>query len=120
MAQITVKINGYGYTVGCEDGQEGHLQAMAAQVDSRIESIKALGGNSGESRLLLLASLLMDDEIHDLKVEAENLRDMVNRATRKDGKERAAEIAKQDNDLLRKIGHLAVRAEQIAEGLERT
>ena len=47
MAQVTVKINGFTYTVGCEDGQEGHLQAMAAQVDNRIDSIKALGGNSG-------------------------------------------------------------------------
>jgi cell division protein ZapA len=32
MAQVTVKINGYSYTVGCEDGQEAHLQAMASQV----------------------------------------------------------------------------------------
>ena len=48
MAQVTVKVNGYTYTVGCEDGQELHLQAMATQVDSRVESIKALGGNSGE------------------------------------------------------------------------
>ena len=30
MAQVTVKVNGYTYTVGCEDGQEAHLQAMAA------------------------------------------------------------------------------------------
>ena len=28
---------------------------MAAQVDNRVDSIKALGGNSGEVRLLLLA-----------------------------------------------------------------
>ncbi len=69
MAQVTVKINGYTYTVGCEDGQEPHLQAMAAQVDTRVESIKAIGGNSGESRLLVLAALLMADEIHDLRVE---------------------------------------------------
>ena len=59
MAQVTVKINGYSYTVGCEDGQEDHLMAMADQVESRIDSIKALGGQSGESRLLVLASLLL-------------------------------------------------------------
>ncbi len=44
MAQLTVKINGYAYTVACEDGQEAHLQEMARQVEQRIESIKALGG----------------------------------------------------------------------------
>ncbi|HEY0421205.1 MAG TPA: cell division protein ZapA, partial [Acetobacteraceae bacterium] len=74
MAQVTVKINGYSYTVGCEDGQEQHLVAMADQVESRIESIKALGGQSGESRLLVLASLLMADELHDMKAELETAR----------------------------------------------
>ena len=29
MAQVTVRINGYSYTVGCRDGEEQHLQAMA-------------------------------------------------------------------------------------------
>ena len=74
MAQVTVKVNGYAYTVGCEDGQESHLQAMSTQVDGRIDSIKALGGNAGEARLLLLAALLMADEIHDLRIELDVLR----------------------------------------------
>src|SRR5579875_3185759 len=66
MAQVTVKINGYAYTVGCEDGQEAHLQAMAEEVDRRVDSIKAIGGQSGEARLLALAALLLADELHDL------------------------------------------------------
>jgi cell division protein ZapA len=74
MAQVTVRINGYAYTVGCEDGQEAHLQRMAEQVESRINSIKALGGQSGEARLLVLASLLMADELHDLNIEINRLR----------------------------------------------
>jgi cell division protein ZapA len=119
MAQVTVKINGYVYVVGCEDGQEPHLQAMATQVDSRVDSIKALGGNSGESRLLVLAALLMADEIHDLRVETENLRTVANRAARKDGKPVPTETIKPDTDLVHKISRLAVRAEQIADGLER-
>src|SRR5580658_6857195 len=116
MAQVTVKINGYTYGVGCEDGQEPHLAAMATQVDSRIDSIKALGGNSGESRLLVLAALLMADEIHDLRIEMENLRAIASRAAKREGKEPPA---KQEADLARKIGRLAVRAEQIADGMER-
>lgn len=66
MAQLNIRINGYAYTVGCEDGQEAHLQAMAAEVERRIEQVKALGGQSGEARMLVLASLLMADELHDL------------------------------------------------------
>ncbi len=66
MAQVTIRINGYAYVVGCEDGQEAHLQAMANHVDRRVERIKSLGGQSGEARLLALAALLMADELYDI------------------------------------------------------
>jgi cell division protein ZapA (FtsZ GTPase activity inhibitor) len=36
MAQVTVKINGFAYPVGCEDGQEAHLQAMASRRSAAI------------------------------------------------------------------------------------
>ena len=114
MAQVTVKVNGYTYTVGCEDGQEAHLQAMAAQVDSRVDSIKALGGNSGESRLLLLVALLMADEVHDLRSEAQALRATVARQGRAAGT--AGEAV--DAELGKRLGQLASRAEEIAASLE--
>ena len=37
MAQVTVRINGYAYTVGCQDGEEQHLVAMAGEVERRID-----------------------------------------------------------------------------------
>ena len=43
MAQLTIKINGYAYTVSCEDGQEAHLQAMAQDIDQRVGKIKEMG-----------------------------------------------------------------------------
>lgn len=119
MAQVTVKINGYAYTVGCEDGQEPHLLAMAEQVEKRVDSIKAIGGNSGEARLLVLVSLLMADELHDLRMEVDLLRSAVARAARMPGKDRPAEPpARMDPELAGKLGRLAVRAEEIASGLE--
>lgn len=72
MAQVSLKINGYAYTVGCEDGQEDHLRAMASAVEERMTRVKALGTQSGESRLLVLAALLMADELHDLAAELAN------------------------------------------------
>lgn len=108
MAQVTVKINGYTYTVGCEDGQEQHLQAMAAQVENRIDSIKALGSTSGEARLLVLASLLMADELHDTRIELESLRALPGRGKR----------AEKEGEPSRRLGRLAVKAEQIAANLE--
>ena len=111
MAHVTIKLNGYSYTVGCEDGQEAHLMAMADQVESRIESIKKLGGSSGESRLLVLTALLLADEIHDMRIEMEALR-----AT---AAHPPAAPAKSEADTNRRIRKLAARAEQIAADLER-
>ena len=112
MAQVTIRINGYAYVVGCEDGQEMHLQSMAAHVDRRIERIKAIGGQSGEARLLALSALLMADELYDISA------DRLPAAT-------AAMIA--DAEAIRgraewrerQLLSLAERAEAIAEMLER-
>ena len=40
MAQVTLRINGYAYTLGCKDGEEKHLEAMAAEVGRRIEGVR--------------------------------------------------------------------------------
>ena len=66
MAQVTVRINGYAYTVGCQDGEEQHLEAMAGEVDRRIESVRAVAGPSGEARMLVMASLLMADDLFEM------------------------------------------------------
>ena len=69
MGQVTVRVGGYSHPVSCEDGQEAHLVALAAEVDRRVSSVRTMGGSYGEPRLLLLAALLLADEVHDLKVE---------------------------------------------------
>ncbi len=106
MAQVTVKINGYTYTVGCEDGQEHHLLQMAADVESRIDSIKSLGSQSGEARLLVLAALLMADELHDQRSMLHNLQSEL------------ARLPKAEQDAKIRLARLADRAEEIADGLE--
>ena len=118
MAQLTVRINGYSYTVACEDGQEAHLQDMARQVEARIESIKALGSPSGEGRLLVLAALLMADELHDTAIELHALRGQAGAPspTSESGEAPADDgsAAKQ----ARRIARLARKAENIAASLE--
>ena len=65
MAQVTLRINGYAYTIGCRDGEEQHLQSMAAQVEQRIDRIKSTAGQSGEARMLVMAALLMADDLFE-------------------------------------------------------
>ena len=69
MAQVTIKINGYAYNIGCQDGEEAHLHAMAEQIEDRVTKAKSLGSQSGEARLLVMAALIMADELHDLQLD---------------------------------------------------
>jgi cell division protein ZapA len=112
MAQMTVKINGYSYTVACEDGQEAHLQDMAHEVEARIESIKAMGSPSGEGRLLVLAALLMADELHDTAIELDSLRNQ----PAPSGTPTMVDPGQERQN--RRIAKLARKAEDIAASLE--
>jgi cell division protein ZapA len=105
MAQVTIRINGYAYTVGCEDGQEAHLEQMAAEIEQRINSIKSIGGQSGEARLLMLAALLLADELHDLRRGTKPAEAPAPVSTGSDSERRA------------KLRRVAARAEEIAADL---
>ncbi|GAB3591694.1 hypothetical protein APE01nite_15650 [Acetobacter peroxydans] len=110
MALVSVLINGHSYTVGCENGQERHVQAMAHQVEHRVQRVRSLGF-SGDARVLVLAALLMADEIQDLS----NSRIPESTAQAVHDVERLrAERAMQDSRLL----DLAERAEALAAELE--
>ncbi len=122
MGQVSLLINGYSYLVGCEDGQEAHLQSMGRDIQKRIDSIRALG-QTGEARLLVLVSLLMADELHD----KDAVLAMRGQATAPPpiaplpvvaAPAAAPEPAKPDPRLLETIRRLADRAEEIAASLE--
>jgi cell division protein ZapA len=104
MAQVTLRINGYAYTLGCQDGEEKHLEAMGAEVSNRIDGVRAAAGPSGEARMLVMAALMMADDIFELR--------------RKLQEAEAAVAPKPDPKLGRKLNRMAKRAEEIAEGLE--
>ena len=63
MAQLTIEVNGRSYAVGCEDGQEAHLRSLAASVDQQVRSLAGDVGPLGETRLLLMAALMLADEL---------------------------------------------------------
>ena len=104
MAQVTLRINGHAHTIGCKDGEEAHLLAMAEEVEKRVERAKALGISSGETKLLVMAALFMADELHDMAAELQNARK---------AKPGTPERAKSE-----RISRLAARAEDIATSLE--
>jgi cell division protein ZapA len=67
MAQINVDVNGRPYAVGCEDGQEQHLQDLAKMFDRQVRQISQDMGQLGDTRLFLMGALLLADELYDAR-----------------------------------------------------
>ncbi len=65
MAEITLTINNRNYDIACDDGHEDHLRRLGAYVDRRVNDLAAAVGQIGEPRLLVMASLLIADELHE-------------------------------------------------------
>ena len=63
MAQVTVLVNGRNYTLACEDGEEEHLTALANFIDARVAELGRSVGQVGDARLMLMASLVVADEL---------------------------------------------------------
>jgi cell division protein ZapA len=62
MAEVILSVGGYSYKMACRDGEEPHLQKLAAAVDTKVKEAQAAVGNTSEIRQLLFAALLFADE----------------------------------------------------------
>lgn len=69
MAEVVVSINKRSYSVACDDGQEPHLRKLAASLDKRVEQLVEQMGQIGDQRLLLMAGLLLADEMDELEAQ---------------------------------------------------
>lgn len=110
MALVTVTLNGRKYEIACDDGQEAHLEKLAAYVDSRVAELVGAVGNVGDAQLLVMAGLVIADDLSEALAE----RDALKAA----GKGAGDRVAAQ-NALGKTIDSLAQRIEHIAERLER-
>ena len=63
MSQVNVTINGRQFRMACEDGQEGHLQQLAKDLDDRIVALRGQFGEIGDARLTVMAALMVADEL---------------------------------------------------------
>jgi len=69
MPQVAVTVNGRDYSIACDEGQESQVQKLARYVDGKVEGLVKSVGQIGEPRLLMMTSLLIADELSDLREE---------------------------------------------------
>src|SRR5262249_49051204 len=67
-----VMVNSKAFTIACDDGEEDHLRQLAAIVDGKVRELLGSVGNVGDTRLLLMAALLIADEHHGGKIEGDH------------------------------------------------
>jgi cell division protein ZapA len=65
MGQVVVKINSRDFSLNCDDGQEPRIRRLAQYVDSKVAEFVKTNGQVGEARLILLAAILLADELSD-------------------------------------------------------
>ena len=65
MAEVVVTVNGRDFPLSCADGQEARTRRLAQYVDAKIGEFAKSLGQAGETRLLLLAALVIADELSD-------------------------------------------------------
>jgi cell division protein ZapA len=77
VAHVQVTIAGRSYRMACGDGEEKHLEALAAAFDGRIGEMRASFGEIGDMRLHVMAALTMADEMAETRKRVEALEEEV-------------------------------------------
>lgn len=109
MAQVEITINAKSYRIACEDGQESRIASLAGMVDSHVKDLVEQIGQIGDTRLLVMAALLIADELVDLReIEGEV-------AAERSG----APLGESEEKVAAALEAMAGRIESIADQLER-
>jgi len=68
MAEVSVEVAGRFYPLTCRDGEEAHLRLIAGLVDAKAKDAARAVGGVNETRQMLLAALLLADELNDRRL----------------------------------------------------
>ena len=80
MGQIVITVNEQNYTLACRDGEEDRLMELSEYVNAKSETLTKTMGQVGETRVLLMASLLLADEALDTMGKLEKAKAKVKKA----------------------------------------
>jgi cell division protein ZapA len=115
MAEVTISIQGKAYKIACDDGQEKRLSALGKYVDARLRDIAKSGAASSEAHLLVLTSIVLADEVDELRaaLEAAGTPKTIVRET----EQRVSED--DEREIIEAINHLATRIDSVASRLHK-
>jgi cell division protein ZapA len=114
MGQINVTLNGRAYRLECGEGEEAHLIELAEYLGTHVEDMKRKFGQVGDDRLILMASLVVLDELWELRRQMAQMKITMAEARR--DKSVADESARSlQSDLASRVRSVAQRLELLNE-----
>lgn len=126
MPEVKINVGGRDYTVACQDGEEHFLQSAAKMLDAEAAVLVEQIGRMPESRMLLMAGLMLADKTAGLE---DQLREAQERLTAQDSEMEAlrqrpapeptrVEVPVVPAGLSETMAELAARAEALASRVE--
>jgi len=77
MGSVQVTVNGRHYSVACDAGQEAHVARLGSYLDQKVGQLVKAVGQVGDARLLVMASLMITDELVDTDQALTQLKSLV-------------------------------------------
>jgi cell division protein ZapA len=116
MPQVTVTIANRTYRMACGEGEEAHLEQLAALFDGKIEEMRGAFGEIGDMRLHVMAALTLADDLGEARRRIETLEQEVAalRSVASAGDERTQAV---EQRLAESVAKAAERIERLARKL---
>jgi cell division protein ZapA len=112
MGEVSVTLNGRTYRLECGEGEENHLIALAEYLGSHVDTMKRKFGQVGDDRLILMASLLVTDELWELRRQMQELKSALAEA-RRDRSVADESVKSVQTDLAQRVSSVADRLEML-------
>jgi len=81
MGSVQVTINSRSYAVACDEGQEAHVARLGSYLEQKVGQLVKAVGQVGDARLLVMASLMITDELVDTDQALTQLKNLVAKGT---------------------------------------
>ncbi len=115
MPEVSFTIGGREFTVACQAGEEPLLSQAAALLDAEATTLLSQIGRLPESRMLLMAGLMLADRTAELQERADRAEAEL---TRLKANPPRVEVPVVPRALTESLAEMAARAEALAERLE--
>ena len=94
MPTVEVMVNGRRHAVQCGEGEEARVKRLASYVDRRVTDLARGPLQVGDSRLLIMASIMVADELSDAFDEIKRLQSLIEERANASEQQAAAAISR--------------------------